>query len=91
MLSSVMREIHFARDNHTEFVLRDLFNTLRRFELSDFDAQTFIFQFELLSLFLRGDKCIATTRADPATNDDCHCEQCENYKEYTATRAEQMI
>lgn len=83
---SVVREIHFARDNHAEFIFRDLFNTLRRLELSDFDAQTFIFQFELLSLFLRGDKCIAAAGANSATNDDSHRENSEDNEEDTTTR-----
>lgn len=69
-----MGEIHFARDNHAEFIFGDLLDTLRRFLLGDFDAQAFIFEFELLSSFLSGDEGITATCTNSAANDDRHSE-----------------
>ena len=79
-----MGKVHFTRDNHTEFLFGDLLNSDWRLKLSDFDAEAFIFQFDLLSFFLRGDEGIAATRADTASDDDSHSKNREDQEKDAA-------
>lgn len=84
-MSSFVRKIHFARDNHSEFVFSDLLYPLRRLELCDFYAEPFVFQFELLRLSLCCDQRITSACTDSATYYHCHCQHREDYKENSAT------
>lgn len=45
---------------HAQLILRNAFNSFRRLELGDFDAQAFIFLFLLLHLLLYSYQLIAT-------------------------------
>ena len=87
----LVRKIHFRRNRHAQFVFSDLFDSLRRLELRDFHAQTFVFKFHLLRLILRGDQCVTATCAYSAANDDCHCQNRKDDECDAATGAEQVI
>lgn len=90
-MSSVMRKIHLARHDHAQFVFGDLLDSLRRFELRDFDAKPFVFKFELLRLILRFDERVTPACANPAAYDDCHCEYREDDERDSAPRPQQVI